>query len=44
MEKKASFRRNSAKAPDLLKNVNLSKEDDKLLQEFIVEHKESQNE
>ena len=32
------------KRPDLLKNVNLSKEDDRLLQEFIVEHKESQNE
>ena len=32
------------KRPDLLKNVNLSKEDDRLLQEFIDEHKESQNE
>ena len=32
------------KRPDLLKNVNLSKEDDRLLQEFIVKHKESQNE
>ncbi len=28
------------KRPDLLKNVNLSEEDDKLLQEFISEHKE----
>ena len=27
------------KRPDLLKNVNLSKEDDRLLQEFIAEHK-----
>ena len=27
------------KRPDLLKNVNLSKEDDRLLQEFIAEHR-----
>ncbi len=31
------------KRPDLLKNVNLSKEDDRLLQEFIAEHKEKKS-
>ena len=30
----------SLKRPDLLKNVNLSKEDDRLLQEFIAEQTE----
>ena len=31
------------KRPDLLKNVNLSKEDDRLLQEFIAEHQEKKS-
>jgi hypothetical protein len=32
------------KRPELLKNVKLSKEDDKLLQEFISELKTKKNE
>ena len=31
------------KRPDLLKNVNLSEEDDRLLQEFIAEHQEKKS-
>ena len=31
------------KRPDLLKDVNLSKEDDRLLQEFIAEHQEKKS-
>ncbi len=37
MEKKAGIRSNICKRPDLLKNVKLTKEDDRLLQEFITE-------
>ena len=32
------------KRPELLKNVNLSKEDDRLLQEFILEKKAEESE
>ena len=32
------------KRPDLLKNVKLTKEDDRLLQEFITELKDRENE
>ena len=35
--RKQSLGLTSIKRPDLLKNVNLSKEDDRLLQEFIAE-------
>jgi tRNA (guanine37-N1)-methyltransferase len=30
------------KRPELLKNVKLSKEDDKLLKEYILEHKQNE--
>ena len=37
--RKSSLGMTYLKRPDLLKNVNLSKEDDRLLQEFIAEHR-----
>ena len=37
--RKSSLGMTHLKRPDLLKSVNLSKEDDRLLQEFIAEHR-----